>query len=79
MSASTVVDTLNQNTTESINDTDANAGLVQMGTHKWIHRFIWHSALLGYGMNCLAQCADTVTEWDNRTWCAGHGVDLLLL
>ena len=36
-------------------------------TLKWI-LVAWHSALLGYGKDCLVQCQDNVTKWDSRLW-----------
>ena len=32
------------------------------------HFLARHSALRGYGKDCLAQCQDNVIEWDIRSW-----------
>ena len=34
----------------------------------------WHMALLGYGKDRLAQCQDSMTEWDIRSWCRWPGL-----
>ena len=38
------------------------------------HFLAWRSALLGWGKDWLAECQDTVTEWDIRSWCQWPGV-----